>query len=209
MKTLLRIDASSRVEGSHSRALADYTELQWKKKYPGGKIVLRDLVSFEIPHIHHSTIQGFYTPAEHMTDDLLKATALSDELIAELKQADEVLISSPLYNLNIPSSLKAYIDQITRVNHTFQVSDDGVYAGLLNGKIAYLALVKGGSYAGTPMEAYDFQSPYLKAILYQLGIVVKNTFSLEGATDAVQLQQKLPIIHQQINQAFDLQAIEK
>ena len=203
MQTLLRIDASSRKEGSHSRKLADYIEAKWKSKHPQGKVICRDLVEDAIPHIHDHTIAGFYTPREKMTETMFRATALSDELIEELRQADELLISSPLYNLNVPSNLKAYFDQVTRVGHTFGINSDGSYYGMLNGKNAYLALVKGGSYRGTPMEAYDFLEPYLKAILNHMGIVVRSVFSLEGAGEVNKLQANLQNIHHQINHVFN------
>lgn len=206
MKTLLRIDASSRTSGSHSRQLADYIEKLWHLQNPDGKVINRDLVQTPIPHIHQQTIQGFYTTKEHMTTTLSQATQLSDELIAEVKQANELLISSPLYNLSLPSNLKAYIDQITRKGYTFDKESDGAHIGLLAGKTAYLALVKGGSYKGTPYEALDFQAPYLKAILQYMGIEIKQVFSLEGTINPSLLRENLSLLQEQINQFFNQKA---
>ena len=160
MKTLLRIDASSRVNGSHSRKLANYLEAAWKHQYPEGKVIYRDLLTQPIPHIANSTIKGFYTSPELQNEQTKSALSLSDTLIGELQSADEVLITSPLYNLNVPSSLKAYIDQIVRVGHTFTIDKNGIFKGLLRDKKAYLVLVKGGVYTDTPMEEFDFQIPY-------------------------------------------------
>lgn len=182
MKTLLRIDTSSRVLGSHTRELGDHFEKYWKSANPDHRVVYRDLASSVIPHIHQDTIEGFYTPQDQLNDRLLTATKLSDELIAELKSADDLLITSPLYNLNVPSNLKAYFDQITRVGHTFSVSDLG-YLSMLPDKNAYVITAKGGSYLGTEMEKYDFQVPYLSAILRHIGISVDHFFNLEGSSD--------------------------
>lgn len=136
MKTLLRIDSSSRFAGSHSRQLADSIETAWRSTHPGAKVIFRDLVATHIPHICEDTIEGFHTP-EHTQDNRLKeATALSNLLISELKEADEILISSPLYNLCTPSRLKAWIDQVVRFGHTFTVDENGGYRGLLAGKTA-------------------------------------------------------------------------
>ena len=203
MTRLLRIDASARTVGSHSRRLADFVEASWRAQNPNGKVVYRDLVKTPIPHIQNETILGFYTPASDMTLPLKMATALSDELITELKSCDEILISSPLYNLSIPSNLKAYIDQIVRVGHTFQVTEEGQYYGLLKGKKAYLALVKGANYSGTPMEAYDFQQPYLKAILSYLGIELTEVFCLEGTSHPESLELNMPKILTQIKNRFE------
>lgn len=202
MKTLLRIDSSSRIEGSHSRELADYFEATWKRSHPNGNVIYRDLARQLVPHIPNSTIEGFYTPEEHVSTETIKSTALSDELISELKSTDEVLISSPLYNLNIPSSLKAYIDHVTRIGHTFNINEKGYY-GLLNNKKAYIVTVKGGSYKGTVMEQFDFQEPYLYAILGHMGIEVEKLFSLEGTGDKNLLFENRKEIHKTIDTMFN------
>ncbi|NMH86445.1 FMN-dependent NADH-azoreductase [Flavivirga algicola] len=202
MKTLLRIDCSSRTVGSHSRALADYFEQNWKTANPKGTVLYRDLVKHQLPHIENNTIEGFYTPIEHISAEGKKATALSDELIAELKSANDILISSPLYNLNIPSNLKAYLDQVVRIGQTFNINENGYY-GLLEDKLAYLVTAKGGVYKGTFMEQYDFQEPYLKAILGHMGIKVQELFSLEGAANQQTLEQNKLLLENTIRQSFN------
>src|SRR5262245_46329995 len=127
--TLLRIDASARTEGSHSRTLADGVQARWLKAHPHGRVIRRDLAVAPQAHIEAATIQGFYTPPEQMTPELRAATAQSDELIAELKAAHTVLIAAPIYNFSIPSSLKAWIDQVVRIGHTFAYQD-GQFTGL-------------------------------------------------------------------------------
>lgn len=202
MKTLLRIDTSSRTNGSHSRKLADYIEIQWKSSNPKGNVIVRDLAVYDIPHIQNNTIVGFYTPEEKLTDVLKKALEVSNELIEEILKADELLISSPLYNLNIPSNLKAYFDQVVRINKTFAIDRDGNYYGMLKNKKAYLSLVKGGTYKGTPMEALDFQPPYLKAILNHMGITDVEIFSLESTSDIEKVERNLSEIKTQIHEKF-------
>lgn len=66
MTTLLRIDASARVEGSQSRALGDHFERRWRDRDPGGAIVRRDLAAEPVEQIRPETIAGFYAPAEAM-----------------------------------------------------------------------------------------------------------------------------------------------
>ncbi len=119
MKTILRVDASSRTAGSQSRALGDYFEHTWVKRNPSDRIVRRDVVENPIPHIASQTITGFYTPGEKFTDELRSATALSDRLVSELRAADILLLTVPIYNFSIPSALKAWIDHIVRIGHTF------------------------------------------------------------------------------------------
>src|ERR1700736_5535443 len=98
MARLLRIDSSSRLQGSQSRELADLVQSRWLASHPGGDIVLRDLAKDPISHIADATIAGYYTPKERHTPEMQSATALSDMLIAELLAADTLLFSVPIYN---------------------------------------------------------------------------------------------------------------
>ncbi len=198
MPTLLRIDCSPRLEQSHSRQLADFIESRWKTLHPDGHVIYRDLAWKPVPHLSNETIAGFQCSPENMTDQLKAATAVSDELIAELKNATEVIISSPLYNLSTPSVLKAYIDQIVRSGHTFAVRDDGSYQGLLAGRKVHLALVMGASSTRFP----DFQQNYLKAVLNIIGLEVANVFRLEDTSNPEAVTKNLPLIHHQITKQF-------
>lgn len=184
MKTLLRIDSSSRIEGSHSRELADHFQEEWLNLHRDGVVLSRDLTLQLVPHIEQLTIQGFYTSDEDHTAATREATALSDELISELEEADEVLISSPLYNLNVPSNLKAYFDQVVRVGRTFKVSEEG-FVGLLASKKCHLITVKGGVYKDSPLEGLDFQDPYLHSILGMMGMQIEGSYTLEGTNQLI------------------------
>jgi len=161
MTTILRIDASSRPaidpsggEGSYSRELADHIISGLQSKYPGAEIVHRDLVTDPVPHIADTTIKAFYTPAEAMTNALRGALALSDKVIAEIKSADIIVISAPIYNFSIPSALKAWIDHVLRIGHTFAY-EDGQFRGLVEDRPVYLALSYGAFGYG---EGGPFQS---------------------------------------------------
>lgn len=204
MRKLLRIDCSSRIVGSHSRALADYFEKNWKIANHNGDVVYLDLAKKQIPHIQNHTIEGFYSPLEQLSLEHKKAAALSNKLIEELKFVDDILISSPLYNLNIPSNLKAYLDHVVRVGHTFNINENGYY-GLLENKSAFLVTVKGGVYKGTYMEQYDFQEPYLRAILGHMGIKTQEIFSLEGSSDAKLLERNKIEVQNSIDLSFKKQ----
>ncbi len=202
MKILLRIDCSSRKDGSHSRKLADVFEKNWKLANENGKIIYRDLAVFEVPHISNDTIEAFYTPENNLTLKQKEALLISDEFISELYAADEILISSPLYNLNVPSSLKAYFDQVVRPNKTFSTKDNGTIVGMLAQKVAHLVLVKGGFYENTVLEPFDFQKPYLEAILQFIGISVRNVFSLEGTSTSEGNDKRFDSIQTKIQETF-------
>ncbi len=187
MRNLLRIDSSARTTASLSRVLGDHLESCWARAEPAGRVVRRDLAKSPIGQIEEATITGFYTPADAMTPDLKAATALSDQLIAELQATDALLITTPMYNLSVPAALKAWIDQIVRVDRTFAY-EDGQFAGLVKPDLAYVCAAYGanGYEAGGPMAAANFLEPYLDGLLRFLGFSQVQFFSLQatGADEA-------------------------
>jgi FMN-dependent NADH-azoreductase len=175
MTQLLKIDASSRNGGSHSRELADAFTAEWRKAHPAGRVVVRDLVAKPIPHISDATIAGFYTPEAQRDTPLKQALALSDELIAEVMAADTILVSAPIYNFTVPSALKAWIDQVSRIGVTFSF-DGKSFEGLVKGKRVYFALAY-----GLPAEpATDMLRPYLQLLFGFLGMTEMNFITVEG-----------------------------
>jgi FMN-dependent NADH-azoreductase len=179
--TLLRIDSSARGAASVSRRLADAVEAGWLAAHPGGRVQRRDLAREPLPHISDATIEGFYAADAALDERLRAATARSDQLIAELAAAHTVLIAAPIYNFSVPSSLKAWIDQVVRIRRTFAY-EDGQFRGLVTGPRAVLALAYGaGGYEG-PMASFDHLRPYLTTLLQFLGIADVRCVAAEATT---------------------------
>jgi FMN-dependent NADH-azoreductase len=101
--------------------------------------------------------------------------ALSDELVAELKAADVVVLAVPMYNFSVPSTLRDYFDHIARAGVTFRYGAGGP-EGLVTGKKAYVFITRGGSYEG---EA-DTQIPYLRQFLGFIGLTDVEFVLAEG-----------------------------
>ena len=187
MSYILQIDSSPRQEDSHSKTLADEIVKNLMIKHNDLAIKTRSLNASPLPHISNETIEGFYTPVADMTSKLSEATQLSDMLIKELSLARIVVISAPIYNFSTPSCLKAWIDQIVRINHTFSFDDSG-FQGLLPVRDAYLALAYGASgYApGEAFSEMNFLEPYLISLLGFLGIKNVHVFRVQGTTGDTQ-----------------------
>lgn len=107
MPTLLNIQSSPRGNSSISRTLSHEFVAAWQAKHPDGKVVLRDLAEITLPYVGVPWITGIFLPAEKHTDEMREALAISDELIAEIFAADEILIGTPMYNFAVPANLKA------------------------------------------------------------------------------------------------------
>jgi FMN-dependent NADH-azoreductase len=159
-KTLLEIDSSPLGERSISRHLTHEFVQNWKQANPSGHVVTRDLNATTIRPIDAAWIAASYTAEDKLTPEQRSLLSLSENLIDELKQADEYVIGVPMHNFSIPSVLKLWIDQVARVNKTFSYAT-GKPEGLLNGKKATVFITSGGKYdAGTAMASWNFVEPY-------------------------------------------------
>ena len=173
MNTLLRLDSSARTTGSNSRELGERFVALWREAHPRGRVIERDLAAEPIPHLSNETIEGFYSP-ENST---AAGVRLSDELLAELEAADHLLITSPLYNLTLPSTLKSWFDYVVRPGRTFEMGAEGA-CGLLRGKGATVITVRGG--VPMPGDEGEYQTEYLRAVLAFMGITSVEFVALEG-----------------------------
>jgi FMN-dependent NADH-azoreductase len=171
MPALLAIDVSPRHEFSTSRKLTSLFIDQWKAAHPGAAVFVRDLMRTPPPFVDLAWIGGAFTPREQHSPESAAAIKVSDDLVAELKAADHVVIGTPMFNFAIPAVLKAYIDQIVRVGVT--VSPNNV--GLLTGKKATIILASGGDFSpGSPVEKYNQATATGESAVEQFGAAVRS-----------------------------------
>jgi len=129
-------------------------------------VIDRDLIKTNLPFVDLPWIGGAFTPPEQHSPESVAAIKISNDLVAELQSADHVVIGTPMYNFSIPAVLKAYIDHIVRVGVT--VVDN---VGQLTGKKATVILASGGDFSpGSPVEAYNQASGYLRQVLGFIGL---------------------------------------
>ena len=179
MPTLLHIDSSPRAASVSSQLAATFVE-RWKKHNPSGVVFQHNTAFEQIPYLDEAAINACFAPAEALTAEQKQKLTISDKLTDELVAADLLVLGVPMWNLGIPASLKAWIDQIVRPGRTFAYTSAGV-APLLVGKKAYIFSSRGGAYpVGTPYHAYDQQEPYLRTVLGFLGITDINFVYVEN-----------------------------
>lgn len=171
MASLLKIDVSPRGDYSVSRNLGNDWLAAWQAKNPGSTVVERDLKNDPLPYVDLPWIIGAFSAPDTHAPGTKAAIALSDKLVDELLAADEVLITTPMYNFNVPAALKAWIDHIVRFDRTFNAK----YEGLATGKKATVIVAAGGNYAaGSGLEGWDFFTGYIKFIFGFIGIKEVN-----------------------------------
>lgn len=163
---ILHVDSSAR-QDSDSRALTAAIVAQLLRESPEAEVVRHDLAVEPPSHVSEAWIAGVHGAA--VDEAARTAVAESDRLIQELLEADAVVIGVPMYNFSIPSSLKAWIDQVVRGGRTFAYQD-GSFTGLVTDRPVYLALARAADYRQAPLSALDFQEPYLRHILGFIGL---------------------------------------
>ncbi|MFH9349287.1 FMN-dependent NADH-azoreductase [Kitasatospora sp. NPDC017646] len=160
MPTLLHIDSSALTDGSVSREVTAAFRAAWEAEHPGGTVIHRDLAADPVPHLDAAGITAGHLPAEARTAEQAAAFALREQLMVELETADAVLIGSPMYNFTIPSTLKAWLDQVILMGRTAGEAPSA------KGTPVTVVAARGGSYGpGAPREPYEFVTTYLEKVL--------------------------------------------
>ena len=172
MTKVLRVDSSARHEASKTRDLADLVIEQLGDV----EVVERDVSDGAIPVVNDTWTVAAYTDPSERTPAQKASLEVSDELVAELKAADTLVIAAPVYNFTVPASLKLWIDQVARAGVTFKYTESGP-EGLLENKRAIIVVATGGTQVGSDA---DFQTPYLKHFLAFLGITDVEIYAADG-----------------------------
>ncbi len=175
MATLLQVKSSIFGDNGQSAQLAAMYVAQWQEKYPAGDVVVRDVVADSVPHLDLATVGALMTPDDERSAEQQAIVNRSDELIAEIKAADQIIIGVPMYNFGIPSQLKAYFDLLARAGVTFKYTENGP-VGLLDDKPVVLFATRGGFHK----DQGDHQIPYVKQYLGFIGLSSVETVYAEG-----------------------------
>ncbi len=112
----------------------------------------------------------FYTLSEQQQRKVTVFDSFTDSFLDH----DKIVITNPLWNLSIPTKLKAWFDAITVAGKTFQYTDHGS-VGMIEGKKALHIQANGGVYGGK-----DPASQYVKMMLNFLGIEDCEQLFVEG-----------------------------
>lgn len=159
---LFRLDASIRVDGSHSREIADIVERPWRDAHLTDTVINRQVGVQPLPSTAWAdAVAAGATPADQRTPEQREAVALAATLADELIEADALLLALPLYNFGISQHVKAWVDLII-TDPRFAPGGEQVLAG----KTAIVVVVRGGGYApGTPREGWDHGIGWIRRIL--------------------------------------------
>ncbi len=177
-RTILRIDASATGSNSATRALTD--QLIEKVATADDTVVVRDL-ALGVPLLNADVTANMGSEPADRSPESATALAFADQLIAELKAADVLVIGAPIYNFGVPAALKAWADLVARAGATFAYTEQGP-AGLLVDRPTYIVAAAGGTPIGSDV---DHGTTWLEFFLGFLGIKNVQVIAAEGlAMDA-------------------------
>jgi len=182
--TLFRLDASINPDGSASRAIGDIVENEWVAVHPGERVIRRDVGTDPFQSTAWTkALRATWTPEGKRSRAQHLAIELVSDLAAELREADAVLLTVPLYNWGVPAHVKTWIDLVI-------AGAKSAEEALLEGKPVVLVVVRGGAYGqGTPREGWDHATDYLRRILADVWgarlTIVERELTLVGVAPAL------------------------
>lgn len=168
------IDDNATEHQSLTRQLGHLFLETWKKQQPQINIVQRDLSHLPPAFISQGWVAAAFTAQAQRSAEQQQLLTMSDELIAEVKQARTIVIATPMYNYGMPAVLKAWFDQIIRINQTFSFDlarGDEPLEPILTGKRLLLVTSCGefGFAAGGVREHMNFLGPHIQLLSRYLG----------------------------------------
>lgn len=195
MAKILVLKSSIMGEGSQTNRLIDIMLEHRKDQGLQDDITIRNLAEMNLPVLDLEIFQAL-RGAENVNQNIQQIVALSDELIAELKSADLLIIGAPMYNLNVPTQLKNWFDLVARARQTFRYTET-YPQGLVEGVKAVVVSSRGGIHVGQETEAV---TPYLKAVLGLMGIHDVDFIYAEGLDMQAYRSNALDLANQQVKE---------
>lgn len=176
MQTLLHIKSSLFGDQGQSAQLAGSFISRWTSQNPEGSVIERDLAADPVPHLDGFRVGALNTPEADRTPEQQAVVDLADQLLAEVRAADVIVIGLPMYNFSVPSQLKSWFDHLARAGVTFQYTETGVQ-GLIEDRPVYLISTRGGVYGD---EGSNMQISYVKQLLSFMGLNTQHLVVAEG-----------------------------
>ncbi len=201
---VLQLDSSILGDASVSRQLTQQVVEGILASDPQATVVHRELGREPVTHLTGELLASRGTDAQLLNERQVREARFDDELIAELKATDVLVIGAPLYNFTIPTGLKAWVDRIAVAGKTFRYGAKGP-EGLVTGKKAVIVATSGGSYADSPVDTMHVG--YLKQVLAFIGVTDIEVVRASGLAIGADVRaQSIAKAKGQIRELFDRQA---
>ncbi|WP_016955593.1 FMN-dependent NADH-azoreductase [Catenovulum agarivorans] len=196
---ILRINSSLFGNNGASTQIIDNLVEQLSAKLTHVEVITRDFSTQAIPHVDGEWIGALMTPEQDKSDEQIAKTQFSDKLIAEVKEADYLVIAAPMYNFNVPSMLKAWFDHLARAGVTFKYTENGP-VGLIADKPVFVVTTRGGMHKDT---SRDTEVQFIRTFLNFIGLTQIEFIYAEGLNMQDNKEKALVEAKQQVKQAVE------
>ena len=175
MKTILFVNSCLNQESSRTQRLADAVldKILEEAAAAGEQAQVEELSLVD------AGIEGLDEETLAFRSERSAAKDFTHELFAparQFREADEVVIAAPYWDLSFPAMLKAYIEQLCVNGLTFSYSEEGIPVGhCLAKRLTYVTTA--GGYLGAYNMGFDYVAAVCK--LY-FGIEESRCISAEG-----------------------------
>jgi FMN-dependent NADH-azoreductase len=167
-------------EGSTTRQLLDAFLTSYRSHHPSDVITELDLYrQAALPVIDDAVLQAWTKPADKLSPEEQRLLAGIDQYTEQFLVADKIVFAAPMWNLQFPPQLTAYIATLMVAGRTFAYTETGCQ-GLAADKPVLLLHVRGGIYSSGPLQSFDHAVPYLRDVCAMIGITNFQTLLCEG-----------------------------
>lgn len=154
-------------------------------------VITRDIAENPVTQLSASVLGQLQDPNTEVTQE-------HNNLIAELKEVDTIVLTAPMYNFSIPATLKNYFDAITKAGITFKYESTGP-VGLIQDKKVYVVISRGGKYKEMGV---NFQEDYLRMQLEFIGLKNVKFIFIEGLAMGVPADEVEESFNKQFKKLF-------
>lgn len=187
MNKLLVINAHPKVHSTASVSLnvLDYFLKVYEKQNSAGLIEQINLYSEDVPVIDQTVLEAWDKLAngEQISEEQQKITERMSVILQQFKNANKYVIVFPLYNFNIPSKLKDYIDNILIARETFKYTENGSEGLLKDGRSILVIQGSGGVYTNNDWYTeVEYSHKYLKSMFNFMGLEDYQIIRAQGTS---------------------------
>ncbi|AZA82360.1 FMN-dependent NADH-azoreductase [Chryseobacterium lactis] len=181
MKNILHIISSARGNQSYSKGLSSAIVQKLQQQERINQVIIRNLMKDIPPYADEISIHEFYKNPGSYDEKSTALLSYANKIVDEMREADIIVIGTPMFNLGISTPLKGWLDQLIRAGVTYVFDEQWNRVGQFKGKKVYLAIASGGRrIEGTP----DYISAYLKDVFRSYtGITDVETYRIEGTIE--------------------------
>ena len=176
---------------SRSMQLTDAFVAAYRQAHPGDRVEQLYLYNVAVPEIDLDLLSawkklGQGEPFVHLHSSEQAKLTIFDALGQQFLHADKFVVANPLWNLSIPTRLKAWIDTVCVAGKTFRYTADGSAEGLVKGKKGLHLQTNGGHFNGQ-----DPASDYLRKVFGFIGVSDYHEIFAEGMDHAPDSAQRI------------------